>query len=181
MKQLTFGVTSSPFLATKVLRQLAEDYRSDFPRAAQIIEESFYVDDCLTGATTLEEAKLMRQELNQVMRKGAMTLQKWRSNSSELLLMIPEKLKESGDLIIAADPGECFKTLGVHWDTESGSLHISTPAIDHLPSIRLPTLLPRYLTYWDGLLPAICPAKILLQDIWKLRLAWDDPLPDQLI
>ena len=54
MKLLTFGVTSSPFLATKVLCQLTEDYRSEFPRAAQIIEESFYVDDCLTGATTLE-------------------------------------------------------------------------------------------------------------------------------
>ena len=41
----------------------------------------------------------MRQELNQVMRKG------WIFNSSELLLTIPEELKESGDLIIAAGPG----------------------------------------------------------------------------
>ena len=27
----------------------------------------------------------------------------------------------------------------------------------------------------------ILPAKILLKDIWKFKLAWDDLLPDQLI
>ena len=184
MKRLTFGVTSSPFLATKVLRQLAEDYQSEFPRAAQIIKESFYVDDCLTGADTLEEAKLVRQELNEVMRKGAMTLRKWRSNFSELLSTIPEELKESGDLIIAAGPEECFKTLGVHWDTGSDSLHISTPTIDvtKTPTKRqIASVVAKVFDILGWFAPAILPAKILLQDIWKLKLDWDDPLPDQLI
>ncbi len=31
MTRLTFGVTSSPFLATQVLRQLASDYEQEFP------------------------------------------------------------------------------------------------------------------------------------------------------
>ena len=31
MKRLTFGVTSSPFLATRVLQQVAEDYQAEFP------------------------------------------------------------------------------------------------------------------------------------------------------
>ena len=56
MTRLTFGVTSSPYLATQVLHQVASDYRNDFPKAARIIESTFYVDDCLIGADILEEA-----------------------------------------------------------------------------------------------------------------------------
>ena len=41
MKRLTFGVTSSPFLATRVLQQVAKDYHAEFPRAAKTIKESF--------------------------------------------------------------------------------------------------------------------------------------------
>ena len=74
-------MTCSPYLATQVLRQLASDYRQEFPIAAQIIENSFYVDDCLTGANTLEEALTVRENLNLVMKKGMMTLRKWRSSS----------------------------------------------------------------------------------------------------
>ncbi len=37
MTRVTFGVTSSPFLATQVLRQLAKDYKEQYPQAAKII------------------------------------------------------------------------------------------------------------------------------------------------
>ena len=89
-----------------------------------------------------------------------------------------------GDLIIAVGPGECFKTLGVHWDTGSDSLHISTPAIDNnkIPTKRqIASVVANIFDILGWFAPAILPAKIILQDIWKLKLAWDDPLPDQLI
>ena len=40
MARLTFGITSLPFLATQVLRQLTRDPEHEFPRADQI---AFYV------------------------------------------------------------------------------------------------------------------------------------------
>ena len=64
MTRLTFGVTCSPFLATHVLHQLAEDHNQEYSRTADIIWRSFYVDDCLTGASSLEEASDIRKELN---------------------------------------------------------------------------------------------------------------------
>ena len=109
----------------------------------------------------------MRQELNEIMSKGAMTLRKWRSNSSELLLTIPEELKESGDLIIAAGPGECFKTLGLHY-TGSDSLYISTPAIDNNKTPtkhQIASIVAKVFDILGWFAPAILPAKILLQDI----------------
>ena len=43
MLRLTFGVSSSPFLATRVLCQLAKDIKEDYPTASSIILSSFYV------------------------------------------------------------------------------------------------------------------------------------------
>ncbi len=61
MTRVTFGVTSSPFLATQVLRQVAKDHQEQYPRAAKIIA-NFYVDDCLTGAATSTEAIEVQEE-----------------------------------------------------------------------------------------------------------------------
>ncbi len=37
MTRVTFGVTSSPFLASQVLRQVARDHENQYPRAAKIV------------------------------------------------------------------------------------------------------------------------------------------------
>ncbi len=50
MKRLTFGVTTSPFLATQTLHKLADLCEGKHPRVSQLIKSSFYVDDCLAGA-----------------------------------------------------------------------------------------------------------------------------------
>ena len=81
MLRLTFGVASSPFLAKRVLRQLAEDYKEDYPTASSIILSSFYVDDSLTGADTVQEAEDIRSQLCSLLQKAGMTLRKWRTNS----------------------------------------------------------------------------------------------------
>ena len=57
MTRVMFGVASSPFLATQVLHQLADDYEQKFPQAVEIVITAFYVDDCLTGAKPLKKRK----------------------------------------------------------------------------------------------------------------------------
>ena len=52
MCRVTFGITCSPFLASKVLLQIAEHHSQQYPEAAAVIRNTFYVDDCLTGANT---------------------------------------------------------------------------------------------------------------------------------
>ena len=56
MFRLTFRVTSSPYLATQVLHEAAADLKDKYPLASNVILESFYVDDCLAGADTLDDA-----------------------------------------------------------------------------------------------------------------------------
>ena len=131
MKRLTFGVTSSPFLATKVLQQVAKDYQAEFPRAAKTIKESFYVDDCLVGTDTVEEAVSLRAELNQLLQKGRMTLRKWRSSSEEVLDSIPPELREKDNIPLTVTATGHHKALGLHWDTGRDCLHVVTQSCQH--------------------------------------------------
>ena len=93
-KRLTFGVTSSPYLVSQVLHQMAQDHGAEHPKAAQLIAQSFYVDDVLTGTDNIKDAIQLRQELNQLLAKGCMILRKWRTNSPELKSSITEELQD---------------------------------------------------------------------------------------
>ena len=47
MTKVTFGVTSSPFLATATLRRIAQDYSKEHTTASFVSTTNFYVDDFL--------------------------------------------------------------------------------------------------------------------------------------
>ena len=100
MTRVTFGVTSSPFLTTQVLRQVAKDNEKQYPRAAKIVS-NFYVDDCLTGAATPEEAMEIQEELISLLRCACMWLHKWRSNNTSVLENVPKDMCEDNHQIIS--------------------------------------------------------------------------------
>ena len=79
MCRVTFGITSSPFLASKALLQVAKDHINEFPWAAQVVQQSFYVDDCLTGADSLTNTKQLRADFNSLLSLACFTLRKWRA------------------------------------------------------------------------------------------------------
>ncbi|XP_044010158.1 uncharacterized protein LOC122853802 [Aphidius gifuensis] len=57
LNTVTFGVTSSPFLAIRTIHQLADDEANHFPRAAHILKNDLYVDDLLIGASNISETQ----------------------------------------------------------------------------------------------------------------------------
>ncbi|XP_065095628.1 uncharacterized protein LOC135717467 [Ochlerotatus camptorhynchus] len=67
LKTVTYGTTSAPFLATRVLQQLADDEQHDFPEAAGILKKDFYVDDSFSEADTVEEAITLRKQLESLL------------------------------------------------------------------------------------------------------------------
>ncbi len=151
MKRLTFGVTTSPFLATQTFHKLADLCEGEHPRVSQLIKSSFYVDDCLAGAATVDEAKALARQLVQVFKSIGMTLRKFRSNSFELLNAIPAELRETSDLNITS-PSSAAKTLGIHWRVDSDTLHVATPIRSNELILQRGQwhLLPlRYTTSWD--------------------------------
>ena len=56
MKRLIFGVNCSPFVATAVLQQNAKEHVHELTQAANANLRDFYVDDCISGASSIKEA-----------------------------------------------------------------------------------------------------------------------------
>ncbi len=182
MNRLTFGVKSSPFLATQVLRQLASDYQTQYPDAARTILEDFYVDDCISGASTVEEATKTKEQLLQLLSSAGMLLRKWRSNSPQFLQTVPIELQETAGLKIA-DPSASAKALGICWDVSSDNFYVSTPTFNSVdrPTKRIvASSAARVFDVLGFYSPSVLPVKIILQQLWKLGCNWDDSIPDNL-
>ncbi|XP_062558263.1 uncharacterized protein LOC134223140 [Armigeres subalbatus] len=82
---VTYGKASAPYLATRVLKELANDECEHFPQAAAVLITDFYVDDLCSGTTTVEEAIQLRTQLDALLRKGGFELRKWASNEPQVL------------------------------------------------------------------------------------------------
>ncbi|XP_012058650.1 PREDICTED: uncharacterized protein LOC105621809 [Atta cephalotes] len=82
---VTYGTAFASFLATRCLKHLAEQHVIINSLAVRHVSFDFYVDDMLTGADTIDELKLIRDETIQLLKLGAFDLSKWTSNCPELL------------------------------------------------------------------------------------------------
>jgi hypothetical protein len=87
---VTYGTALAPFLETRCLKKLADDNQELHPRAAQVLRNDFYVDDLLSGTSTLEEAIQVQKEVSTLLQTAGFTLRKWASNHPTFLDTIPE-------------------------------------------------------------------------------------------
>ena len=72
MTRVTFGVSASPYLAVRTLQQTAADHGQDHPEAAQHVRSSFYVDDLLAGANSVEAALQLYSDLRTILKRGGL-------------------------------------------------------------------------------------------------------------
>ena len=183
MNRVTFGIASSPYLAVRTLQQAALDFGSDAPTASWHVLNSFYVDDLLGGADTVEQAVHLYGELRGMLSRGGFDLRKWRSNSQTVLENIPIELREpvpEQDLVdrhSASYP----KALGIAWNSTSDTMatHIDLPK--HVTSTKRGIIsdVARTFDVLGWLAPSILPMKVLFQQLWEEKLGWDDPVPDR--
>ena len=61
MTRVTFGISASAFAANMSIN--AVDFAHQYPLAVKAVNESFYVDDGLTGADTIEETIELQKQL----------------------------------------------------------------------------------------------------------------------
>ncbi|XP_071651718.1 uncharacterized protein [Temnothorax longispinosus] len=107
----TYGTVPASFLVVRSLLQLSEDERGRFPLARRVLFEDFCMDDALTGALKLDQARRLRDELIGLLACGGFHLRKWCSNEPSLLEPLLDK---SLDPHICLSESETQKTLGIH-------------------------------------------------------------------
>ncbi|XP_028031094.1 uncharacterized protein LOC114243702, partial [Bombyx mandarina] len=175
LNTITYGMASSSYLSTRCLWQLGEDC-SD-PLIKQIIQHDFYIDDLITGTDDESSLRHIHETVSAALQKGCFNLRKFKTN----LPMILEgtTASSSNNLIVS----ESSSTLGMGWNPSTDQLHfpfkVSPPTA--VPTKRF--ILSSLLKIFDplGLLsPCVIKAKMLLQQLWLHKLAWDDPIPNDI-
>ncbi|KAJ8961944.1 hypothetical protein NQ317_001038 [Molorchus minor] len=88
---VSFGISSSPFLSLRTIKQLIEDESHTYPDVVEYVERDMFMDDLLCGFQMV----------------------KWVSNSPELLSHIPEDIKLPS--LVDFEKGN-WKVLGLQWN-----------------------------------------------------------------
>lgn len=184
MTRVTFGVSASSFAANMCVSQNASDFAAKYPRAARVVNDSIYVDDCLTGAETIEEATCLQIELHNLFDEAKFLLRKWNSSEPSVLQHVPSELRESHFSQTLVEPTGYSKTLGIEWNAKHDSFRLTIsdpPAPSRTVTKRL--LTSDVAKTFDALgwfSPTIIKAKVLLQKMWERHVDWDQAVPDDI-
>ncbi|XP_029054805.2 uncharacterized protein LOC114882094 [Osmia bicornis bicornis] len=176
---VTYGTKSASFLAIQTLHQLAALEAHNFPVAPRIVLRDFYVDDQLTGANTKEEALNIRDQAAALLAKGGFQLRKWASNCQELLKDIARG--EVEHMVLSLDKVQVNSTLGIQWDPFNDTLQYATVEDTSMQGrVIKRKILSCLAKIFDplGLLgPITFTAKCIIQQLWILRVDWDESVP----
>ncbi|XP_043222648.1 uncharacterized protein LOC122381925 [Amphibalanus amphitrite] len=175
-----FGATSSPSCANFALRRTAQDYGGLYqPEVARCIQRNFYVDDFLKSASTEDEAAGLALEVRECCARGGFRLTGFVSNSSRVMSCLPETDRApSHKMDLTKGVLSPQRALGVQWDVDHDTLSFRVE-VQRGPASRrgiLSTVSAMYDPLGFGA-PFLLPAKVLLQDLCRLQLGWDDPIP----
>lgn len=179
LKVITYGLSSSPYLAVKAMITGAEMWAEQYPEAVQAIKNDFYMDDCITGADSEQQAIKLAKEIELVLDKSKMPLRKWRSNSEQLV----QELAGENEASLLFDVEEQTSVLGIKWmpkDDELALVVRANPSFDELTKRIILSIISRLFDPTGLVAPVLTKAKLLVQELWKSNLNWDDPVSPEI-
>ena len=181
LNTVTYGTNSAPFLATKVLKEIAILNSKEFPLASEALLSQFYMDDGLCGAANIEELRKLHDELNTLLSRHGFSLHKYCSNSQSFLESISERAMHAVDMNFDKSPN---KVLGLKWDPISDYLCISAPKEVNIMLITKRNILSILAQCYDpiGLInPVTVKGKMLMQKLWAHKFDWDTKIESESI
>ncbi|XP_076660083.1 uncharacterized protein LOC143363372 [Halictus rubicundus] len=143
----------------------------------KILLRDFYVDDVLTGTSTIEEALSLREDLTQILKTARLTIRQWASNDLTLLTGLPEQAINKK---LYLGESSTLKTLGIVWNSSNDSITYAVETCSPPSRSTKRSITSEIAKIYDplGLLgPVIITAKMLLQRIWTIKVDWDESLP----
>lgn len=188
MNSMVFGVKSSPCAALYVLNRNANEFGESLPHAVAAIKRKFYMDDYLDSMNSETEARRMIEQVTEINKSGGFAMHKWTSNRPTVLRDIPSEKHPPGDvdLNMKGVAQHYERTLGMRWNTAADTFEFQSeverevvraandnekPTKRHVLSIVMSVFDPL-----GFLAPLTIRGRLLLQDIWRSGIAWDDKL-----
>jgi len=179
---VTYGLACAPFLALRAITQLIEDEGERFPLAIPPLTKGRYVDDIFGGSDSIQQTRDIIEQLVTLCTAGGFPLQKWTSNNKEILDFISNQ--SHGDpTSIRFEESTTVYILGLCWNSVTDFLQFTTTASQYSGTTKR-IILSTIAKIFDplGLLaPVVITAKILIQELWSIKLGWDDLLPSSVV
>ena len=178
-----FGGRCSPCCASFALKKTGTDNLTKASaETLDAIEKDFYMDDLLKSVETIEQGKKLVLELCALLKAGGFHLTKFNSSSSEILSVLPP-IDCAPSKKFNIDPtSEVEKTLGVKWAIANDQFTFNTDIKTANPTKRGVLRVTSSIFDPLGLLsPFVVRAKLLIQELWRKRLGWDENIGEDLI
>uniref|UniRef100_A0A6P7FNL3 Uncharacterized protein LOC114332340 n=1 Tax=Diabrotica virgifera virgifera TaxID=50390 RepID=A0A6P7FNL3_DIAVI len=131
LTRLPFGLNCSPFIATRVLKHIAEN-NSDASLASQTLLCSTYVDDLLSGADTPNELEILFSQLSSLLQRHNFSLHKIHSNNIEFVNR--HNLNPHSEVNLNLE-NSSSKVLGIKWSSKEDTFFFSPPFMDFEPPL----------------------------------------------
>ena len=176
-----FGSASSPSCSNFALKKTAADNTAHFDdQTIETVQRNFYVDDCLKSVGDEDNAVKLAAELRSLLALGGFNLTKWLSNSRKVIESLPESERAAQVKDLDFDKAPIERALGVRWNVASDTFGFAIVIKDRPLTRR--GILSIISSIYDPLgfvAPFILTAKLILQDLCRLKLGWDDKIPDE--
>lgn len=188
MTSMLFGTACSPCSAQYVKNKNAKEHMETHREAAEAILDQHYVDDFIMSFESEEEAVRITNSVREVHTQGGFLLTKFVSNSNAILEKLSESIPQD-EINMNKTHDEPEKVLGLFWNRQKDMFTFKSKLnkipFDVLEEIRKPTkreILKVIMSVYDpfGFLQFFTiTCKILLQEIWKDHVKWDERISDK--
>lgn len=177
-----FGAASSPGCANFGLKHLARQHKATYPLASTFVEKNFYVDDGLVSVPSIEEAKKLITESQELCKRGGLRLHKFNSNEEAALTCLNPSERVATIEPLGLDPTPSERALGIQWSIKTDTFSFNSSLKDQ-PSTRR-SCLSVIASLYDPLgfiAPFSLTGKRILQELCHRGIGWDDPLPEDMM
>ena len=167
--RVPFGIIASPFLLAAAVDQHLKKVETS---SAENIRQNIYVDNVITGTSSVHEALGFYSESKKIFEGAAMNLRDWTSNSKEVLDKIP--------LYDQANRSK-MKILGLLWHLEEDNMTVTYHVGNNL-TLSKRTVLSEIASIYDPLglfSPVTLHGQLFLQTLWNKKLSWDQHLSEK--
>lgn len=173
LNTVTYGTSPAAFLAIRALCETAYLHENIFPQAARSILSSFYVDDYLGGGENIEKAIKLKTEVETILATGGFSLRKWISNKKEVF-----KNNETINEPLYFNPKSEIAILGIQWASQEDIFKF-TSLTEKFSNARHTkrSVLSESSMLFDPLGfvgPLMLRTKLLLQELWEVKITWDE-------